>query len=320
MKIVVLDGRALAPDRSAWAGLDRLGELVLHAFSTAEEIPVRAAGAAILVTNKSPIREELIAGSPELRFITVTATGYDCVDLAAARRRGIPVSNVPEYGTLSVAQYVFALLLELCHHVALHGDAVRAGDWTRQPDFSLRKTPLCELAGKTMGIAGYGRIGRRVGELAQAFGMHILACDSAAHPATAAAADPVAWCDVDTLFARSDVISLHCPLTEQTAGLVNRQRLRLARPGAFLINTARGGLVVEEDLAEALNSGKLAGAAVDVVAREPIEPDNPLLGAKNCLITPHIAWATVEAQGRLMDATVANVSAFLAGQPINVVN
>ena len=237
MKIVVLDGRTLAPDRSAWAGLDRLGELVLHDFSTAEEISVRAAGAAILVTNKSPIREELIAGSPELRFITVTATGYDCVDLAAARRRGIPVSNVPEYGTLSVAQYVFALLLELCHHVALHGDAVRAGDWTRQPDFSLHKTPLCELAGKMMGIAGYGRIGRRVGELAQAFGMHILACDSAAHPATAAAADPVAWCDLDMLFARSDVISLHCPLTEQTAGMVNRQRLRLARPSAFLINT-----------------------------------------------------------------------------------
>ena len=322
VKIVVLDGRTLAPDRSAWAGLDRLGELVLHDFSTAEEIPVRAADAAILVTNKSPIREELIAGSPELRFITVTATGYDCVDLAAARRRGIPVSNVPEYGTLSVAQYVFALLLELCHHVALHGDAVRAGDWTRQPDFSLHKTPLRELANKTMGIAGYGRIGRRVGELAQAFGMDILVCGLAVHPATAAVAavDPVAWCDLDTLFARSDVISLHCPLTEQTAGLVNRQRLRLARPGAFLINTARGGLVVEEDLAEALNSGKLAGAAVDVVVREPIEPDNPLLGAKNCLITPHIAWATAEARGRLMDATVANVSAFLAGLPINVVN
>jgi glycerate dehydrogenase len=298
VKIVVLDGRTLAPDRSAWAGLERLGELVLHDFSTAEEIPVRASGAAILVTNKSPIRAELIAGSPELRFITVTATGFDCVDLAAARRRGIPVSNVPEYGTLSVAQYVFALLLELCHHVALHGDAVRAGDWTRQPDFSLRKTPLYELAGKTMGIAGYGRIGRRVGELAQAFGMHILACDPAAHPAAAAAGDPVAWCDLDALFARSDVISLHCPLTEQTVGLVNRQRLRLARPGAFLINTARGELVVEDDLAEALNSGRLAGAAVDVVAREPIEPDNPLLGAKNCLITPHIAWATVEARGR----------------------
>ena len=324
MKIVVLDGRPLAPERSAWAGLDRLGELELYDYSTAEEIPGRAAGAAILVTNKSPIGQELIAGLPDLRFITVIATGFDCVDLAGARRRGIPVSNVPEYGTFSVAQYVFALLLELCHHVALHGEAVRAGEWTRQPDFSLRKTPLCELAGKTMGIAGYGRIGRRVGELARAFGMHILVCDPAAQPgaatATASAADPVAWCDLDTLFARSDVISLHCPLTDQTAGLVNRQRLQLARPGAFLINTARGGLVVEEDLAEALNSGKLAGAAVDVVAHEPIEPDNPLLGAKSCLITPHIAWATAEVRGRLMDATVANVSAFLAGRPINVVN
>ena len=176
---------------------------------------------------------------PELRFITVTATGFDCVDLGAARRRGIPVSNVPEYGTFSVAQYVFALLLELCHHVALHADAVRAGEWTRQPDFSLRKTPLCELAGKTMGIAGYGRIGRRVGELARAFGMHTLAYDPAPDPATAA--DPVTWCDLDELFARSDVISLHCPLTDQTAGMVNRDRLSRVKPTTFLINTARGG-------------------------------------------------------------------------------
>ena len=265
LKIVVLDGRPLADDRTAWAGLERLGELILYDYSKAEEIPPRTAGAAILVTNKSPIREELIAVLPELRFITVTATGFDCVDLAAARRRGIPVSNVPEYGTLSVAQYVMALLLELCHHAALHGAAVRAGEWTRQPDFSLRKTPLCELASKTMGIVGYGRIGRRVGELAQAFGMQLLACDQAKPPATASAAEPIEWCDLDALFARSDVISLHCPLTEQTAGLVNRRRLQRSRPNAFLINTARGGLVVEEDLAEALNSGKLAGAALDVV-------------------------------------------------------
>ncbi len=265
MKIVVLDGRPLATERAAWAGLDRLGELVVHDYSTAEEIPVRAAGAAVLVINKSPITATVIADLPELRFVTVTATGFDCVDLSAARARGIPVSNVPEYGTLSVAQYVFALLLELCHHTTLHGDAVRAGEWTRQPDFSLRKTPLYELAGKTMGIAGYGRIGRRVGELARAFGMKILACDPTAPPASAS--DTVTWCDLDGLFAGSDVISLHSPLTEQTAGLVNRRRLELARPGAFLINTARGALVVEEDLAEALNTGKLAGAALDVVAR-----------------------------------------------------
>ncbi len=308
----------MATERAAWAGLDRLGDLVVHDYSTAEEIPVRAAGATVLVINKSPIGAELLAALPDLRFITVTATGFDCVDLAAARRRGIPVSNVPEYGTISVAQYVFALLLELCHHVALHGEAVRAGEWTHQPDFSLRKTPLCELAGKTMGIAGYGRIGRRVGELARAFGMNVLAYDPLASPA--ASSDAVAWCDLDGLFAGSDVISLHCPLTEQTAGLVNRQRLQLARPNAFLINTARGALVVEDDLAEALDSGRLAGAALDVVAHEPIQPENPLLHARNCLITPHIAWATTEARGRLMDATVANVSAFLAGQAMNVVN
>ena len=228
------------------------------------------------------------------------------------------MSNVPEYGTSSVAQYVFALLLELCHHVALHADAVRAGEWSRQPDFSLRKTPLLELAGKAMGIAGYGRIGRRVGELARAFGMSTLAYDPAPNPAVAA--DPVTWCDLDELFARADVISLHCPLTDRTAGLVNRDRLGRAKPTTFLINTARGGLVVEEDLAEALNAGRLAGAAVDVVSHEPIEPDNPLLGARNCLITPHIAWATSEARRRLMEATVANVAAFLTGHPINVVN
>ena len=272
----------------------------------------------MLVINKSPIRSDLIACLPEFRFITITATGFDCVDLEAARSRGIPVSNVPEYGTFSVAEYVFALLLELCHHVALHADAVRAGEWTRQPDFSLRKTPLLELAGKTMGIAGYGRIGRRVGELARAFGMLTLAYDPAPHPTTAA--DPVAWCDLDELFDRSDVISLHCPLTDQTVGMVNRERLGRARPTAFLINTARGALVVEDDLAEALNAGRLAGAALDVVSREPIQPDNPLLNARNCVITPHIAWATTEARKRLMDATVANVSAFLAGHPINVVN
>ncbi len=320
VKIVVLDGRPLATDRAAWAGLERLGELVLHDYSTAEEIPIRAAGATILVINKSRIDAELIERLPDLRFVTVTATGFDCVDLAAARQRGIPVSNVPVYGTLSVAQYVFALLLEMCHHVALHDQAVRAGEWTRQPDFSLRKTPLCELAGRTLGIVGYGRIGRRVGELGRAFGMHLLACDPLAHPAASQPDDLVEWCELDKLFTSSDVISLHCPLTDQTAGLVNRQRLQRARPGAFLINTARGGLIVEEDLVEALNSGKLAGAAVDVVASEPIKLDNPLLQAKNCLITPHIAWATAEARGRLMDATVANVSAFLAGKPINVVN
>ncbi|MGO9465630.1 MAG: D-2-hydroxyacid dehydrogenase [Isosphaeraceae bacterium] len=318
MKIVILDGRTLAPERAAWAGLDRFGDVELYDVSLGEEVAARASGAAVLITNKSPISAALIEKSPGLRFVTVTATGFDCVDLVAARRRDIPVSNVPEYGTLSVAQYVLALLLELCQHVALHAQAVQAGEWTNQPDFSLRKTPLIELAGKTMGIVGFGRIGRRVGELARAFGMSTLAYD--AFPPQSPGDGLVTWCSLDELFARSDVISLHCPLTDQTAGLVNRDRLRLVKPTTFLINTARGSLVVEADLAEALNAGRLAGAGLDVVSHEPIRPDNPVFSARNCLVTPHIAWATDQARRRLMEATVANVEAFLAGRPINVVN
>jgi glycerate dehydrogenase len=317
MKIVVLDGRPMGEERSAWAGLDRLGEVEVYAYSTREEIRARAAGAAVLVVNKSPIGAELIDGLPELRFITLTATGFDCVDVAAARRRGIPVSNVPIYGTDSVAQYVFAMVLELCHHVATHDAAVRAGEWTRQPDFSIRKTRLIELAGKTLGIVGYGRIGRRVGELGRAFGMDVIAHDVYHWESDDRTG---AWCELDELFSRADVISLHSPLTPQTAGLVNRDRLMRVKPGAMLINTARGPLIVEADLAEALTAGRLAGAAVDVVSVEPIRPDNPLLSAPNCLITPHIAWATDEARRRLMDATVANIAAFQQSRPINVVN
>ncbi|MFO0890152.1 MAG: D-2-hydroxyacid dehydrogenase [Isosphaeraceae bacterium] len=317
MKIVVLDGRTLAPERESWVRLERFGELVVHDHSPPELVRERAAGATILLTNKTPIRADLIRKLPDLRFISVLATGFDCVDLAAARQRGIPVSNVPEYGTDSVAQYVFALLLELCHHVVLHAEAVRAGEWTRQPDFSLRRTALVELAGKTMGIVGHGRIGRRTGELARAFGMKVIVHDLS--PPSPYDGD-VERCELDDLFARSDAITLHCPLTEQTAGLVNRDRLALMKPTAFLINTARGPLVVEPDLAEALNAGRLAGAAVDVVAKEPIQLDNPLLSARNCLVTPHIAWATSEARGRLMQTTVTNVEAFLAGRPIHVVN
>jgi glycerate dehydrogenase len=318
MKIVVLDARPMAMERAAWAGLDRLGEVTLYPYTAPEEVRERTAGAAVLIPNKTPIRAELIDESPDLRFITVIATGFDCVDIQAARRRGIPVSNVPEYGTVSVAQYVFALLLELCHHVARHAEAVQQGEWTAQPDFSLIRTPLIELAGKTMGLVGLGRIGRRVAELARAFGMTTIAHDPA--PRSAPDDTLVTLCDLDDVFARSDVISLHCPLTPQTVGLVNRQRLRRVKPGALLINTARGALVVEPDLAQALQNGRLAGAAVDVVSLEPIRRENPLLGAPNCLITPHIAWATNEARARLLEATVANVAAFVAGRPINVVN
>jgi glycerate dehydrogenase len=318
MRIVVLDGHTLAADGNSWAALEPLGEVEVHDRSTPDEVVARARGAAILVTNKARVWADVIDLSPGLRFIAVSATGFDCVDVAAARRRGIPVSNVPEYGTDSVAQLTFALLLELCHRAGLHADAVRAGEWARSPDFCFWKAPQVELAGKTVGLVGFGRIGRRVGEIAHAFGMAVLA-HGRSRPAPPNYG-PFAWADLDELFARADVISLHCPLTVETAGLVNRERLRLVRPSAFLLNTARGGLVVEEDLAEALNAGRLAGAAVDVVSREPIRPDDPLLTARNCLITPHIAWATREARRRLLQATVANVANFLAGRPTNVVN
>lgn len=318
MKIVVLDGRTLSADGNSWEALAKLGEVETYERSSDDEVLARARRASVLITNKAPVPAAVIEQAPALRFIAVSATGFDCVDVAAARRRGIPVSHVPEYGTGSVAQFTFALLLELCHQVGLHAQAVRAGEWARSPEFCFWKTPQTELAGKALGIVGLGRIGRRVGELAHAFGMPVLA--HGRKQASPPAYQPFAWVGLDELFARADVISLHCPLAPETAGLVNRDRLRLVKPGALLINASRGGLVVEEDLAAALNEGRLAGAAVDVVSREPIRPDNPLLAARNCLITPHIAWTTREARRRLLDATVANVASFLAGRPTNVVD
>ena len=274
-------------------------------------------GRTVLVTNKAPVRAPLIESTAELEFITMTATGYDCVDVAAARNRGIPVSNVPEYSTHSVAQFVFALLLELYEHVAAHAEAVKAGEWTSQPDFALRKTPLYELAGKTMGIVGLGRIGRQVAVIAEAFGMTVLASKSSC--ASSSSASSIVRCDLDELFARRrDQLALSADGRYRRFG--QSPRLGRVKPTTFLINTARGALVVELELAEALNDGRLAGAALDVVSQEPIRADNPLLRARNCLITPHIAWATAEARARLMEATVANVAAFLSGQPINVVN
>ncbi len=318
MKIVVMDGSTLAADGNSWDALRRLGEVEVHDRSAPEQVAVRARSADVLITNKARISADVIEGCPRLRGIAVTGTGYDCVDVAAASRHGIAVMNVPEYGTDSVAQLTFALLLELCHHVGAHAQAVAAGEWGRSPDFCFWRTPLVELAGKTLGIVGFGRIGRRVGELAHAFGMNVLAQSrSRIEPP---AYGPFASVSLDELFRRADVVSLHCPLTSETAGLVNKDRLRHAKPSAFLVNTSRGGLVVEPDLTQALNEGRLAGAAVDVVSSEPIRPDNPLLSARNCLITPHFAWATREARRRLLEATVANVTNFLAGRPTNVVN
>jgi glycerate dehydrogenase len=253
-----------------------------------------------------------------VRYIGEMFTGYDEIDLNAARELNIPVTNVPTYGTASVAQLVFALLLEHCHHVALHSAAARAGKWSRSPDFSFWKTPLIELQGKTMGIVGFGRIGRHVGEVAVALGMRLIASspdrkDTPQWPG-------FRWCDVDELISAADVVSLHCPLLPQTRGMINAASLSKMKPGAFLINTSRGPLVVEQDLADALNHGRLAGAAVDVLSSEPPALDNPLLQAKNCIVTPHIAWATKEARTRLIESVVANLRAFLEDRPVNVVN
>jgi glycerate dehydrogenase len=318
MRIVVLDGHALVGAELSWDGLARLGELETFDRSTPEEVLTRSRRATVLVTNKAQITANVMDHAPELRFVAVTATGFDCVDVGAAKKHGIVVSNVPEYSTESVAQLVFALLLELCHHVQRHSDAVHAGTWSASADFSFSMTPLIELAGKTMGIVGFGRIGRSVGELAHAFGMGVVASSPSRSKAPAYA--PFEWMDLDALFSKADVVSLHCPLNADTAGLVSRARLGRLKPSALLINAARGGLVIEADLADALTRGALAGAGLDVVSVEPIRADNPLLGAPHCLITPHFGWATREARRRLLDRTIANVEAFANGRPIHVVS
>ena len=318
MKIVVLDGHTLSPGDNPWDDIEKLGDLTVHPKTAADEIIGRSADADILLTNKTPLSAETIAQLPKLKFIAVLATGYNVVDVAAARERGIPVSNVPTYGTDSVAQFVFALLLEMCHHVGEHDSLVKDGEWRRRDEFCFWNHPLVELAGKTIGIVGFGRIGRRVGEIAHALGMSVLAHD----PMDVAPPDyePFARGSIEEVFAAADVVSLHCPQTEGNAGMVNADLLGRMKPGAMLINTARGGLVNQQDLRAALESGQLAGAAVDVVSEEPIDPENPLLGAPHCIITPHIAWAALAARKRLMKTIAENVAAFAEGSPINVVN
>ncbi|MBI3786558.1 MAG: D-2-hydroxyacid dehydrogenase [Deltaproteobacteria bacterium] len=318
MRIVVLDGYTLNPGDNPWDELAVLGSLEVHDRSAPDRVVERAGDAEIILTNKTRLPAEILAALDRLQFVSVLATGYDVVDIAAARRRGIPVSNVPEYGTDSVAQHVLALLLELCHRTGEHDAAVHAGEWSSSPDFCFWHRSPVGLVGLTLGIVGYGRIGKRVAVLARCFGMHVVKASRAQGPEPA---DPsVDTLSLDELFAHADVISLHCPLSPDTARFVNARLLRSMKPTAFLINTARGALVDEADLADALNAGRLAGAAVDVVSSEPIRSDNPLLAARNCIITPHIAWAGLAARRRLMATTVENVRAFLAGRPINVVN
>jgi glycerate dehydrogenase len=318
MKIVALDGHAMNPGDNPWKPVEALGDLTVYPRTDDAELLDRAAGAAAIVTNKASLSRETIEKLPDLRFIAVTATGYNIVDVGAARERGIPVSNVPGYSSNSVAQHTFALLLELTNRVGEHSVSVHGGDWVRSPDFAYWLTPVSELAEKTFGIVGFGDIGRRVARIALAFGMRVMVCSrTRKDPADS---EHFAWAELDELASGADVISLHCPQTSDTAGMIDGAFLRRMKPSAFLINTARGGLVVEQDLAEALRAGRLAGAAVDVVSAEPMRVENPLLGCPNCIVTPHLAWASLEARRRLMRATVENIAAFQRGAPVNVVN
>ncbi len=315
MKIVILDGYTLNPGDLSWDDLKKLGVCTIYDRTPPEQVIKRACDAEIVLTNKTVLDAETIGALPNLKYIGVLATGYNVVDIVAASKRDILVTNVPTYGTRSVAQMTFALLLELTQHVGHHSQTVRNGRWCDSPDFCYWDYPLVELDGLTMGLIGYGRIGQATADIAKAFGMKVLAYDPAI-----TTPDYPGITDLGTLLRSSDVVSLHCPLTADTQCLINAERLALMKPTAFLINTARGPLVDEQALAVALNAGKLAGAGLDVLSVEPARPDNPLLKAKNCVITPHIAWATRAARSRLMGIATENVRAFLAGNPGNVVN
>lgn len=318
MNIVILDGYTLNPGDLSWSRLKTFGDLSVYNRTPADQIVARARDAEIVLTNKTPLRKEVLQQLPKLRYIGVLATGYDVVDIEAAAERGITVTNVPSYGTGSVAQFTMAMLLELCHQIGRHDASVHAGDWTRSPDFCYWRSPLVELAGKTMGLIGLGRIGTEVAKLADAFGMRVLAYKPKQQEAPPL--ELIKWASLDELLTHADVVSLHCPLTPKTEGMINKEALDKMKSSAYLLNTSRGKLVVEQDLADALNEGRLAGAALDVLSMEPPQTNNPLLTARNCVITPHIAWATAEARERLLQVAVENIESFLKGHPQHVVN
>ena len=317
MKIVILDGYAVNPGDLTWEFLSNFGQVEIYDRTPADLTIQRATGADILLTNKTLITADVLAACPGVKLICVLATGYNVVDCAAARERGIPVCNVPAYSTNSVAQLTFALLLELCNRVGHHSDTVHEGKWCQCADFCFWDYPQMELAGKTMGIIGFGRIGRAVGMIAKALGMRVLAFNRSRCAEGEAIGEYV---DLDTLLAESDVISLHAPLTEQTHGIIGKKALAAMKDGAILLNTARGPLVDEQAVADALRSGKLRGFGADVLCAEPMARDNPLLGAPNCIVTPHMAWAPLEARKRIMACTQRSIEGFLAGDPVNVVN
>lgn len=319
MNIVVLDGYTENPGDLSWEGFKALGEITVYDRTTDSSMIVeRMKAAEIVYTNKTPISKENIEACPKLKYIGVLATGYNVVDVEAAQKAGVVVSNIPTYGTNAVAQYTIALLLELCHHVGEHSACVKRGEWASNPDWCFWKYPLIELAGKTIGIIGFGRIGQSTAKIAQALGMKVLAYDS--YKNRSLENENCKYVSLDELYAASDVISLHCPLFPETKGIINKESIAKMKNGVMILNASRGPLIIEEDLKDALNSGKVAGAALDVVSSEPIRADNPLLSAKNCIITPHIAWAAKESRQRLMNIAINNLKAFIEGKPENVVS
>jgi glycerate dehydrogenase len=317
MKIIILDGYTENPGDLSWAGFEEMGELKVYDRTPAELVAERIGDAEIAITNKTPVSEETLDTCPNVRYIGVLATGYNIVDVEAARKQNIVVANIPTYGTDAVGQFAIALLLEICHHIGHHSEAVNAGRWQSNPDWCFWDYPLIELAGKTMGIIGFGRIGQTTGRIASAIGMRIIAYDEHPYDSGRQIAEYVA---LEELLAQSDVISLHCPLFPSTESMINKNSIAKMKDGVIILNNSRGPLIVEQDLADALNSGKVYAAGLDVVSSEPIKGDNPLLKAKNCIITPHISWAPKESRQRLMDIAVGNLKAFLDGNPVNGVN
>lgn len=315
MQIIVLDGHTLNPGDLSWEALKKLGNLQVYERTQPSEIVERVGNAEIVLTNKVLLNRNILQQLPHLKYIGVTATGYNIVDMDYARQQGVIVTNVPGYSTGSVAQLCFSLLLEMCLHAQKHSDSVRQGKWSASPDFSFWDYPLMELEGKIMGIIGFGQIGQRVADIASAFGMHVLAYSRSLTDQSHR--KHFEWTSLETLFKQADVVSLHCPLTAHTRGMINRETLALMRCSAYLINTARGPLIDEEALAEALNTQQIAGAGLDVLSQEPPPVDHPLLSAKNCLITPHIGWATLDARKRLMQTTIENLKAYLSGESLN---
>lgn len=318
MKIVVLDGFTTNPGDLSWDKLKKLGDAVIYDRSPVSLTADRIKDADIVLTNKAPITRDDMMQCENLKYIGVLATGYNIVDTQAAKERNIVVTNIPTYGTAAVAQFTIALLLEVCHHIGEHNRGVQNGDWTTSKDWSFWNYPLMELEGKALGIIGFGRIGQRTGQIAQALGMKVLANARTVNPSLEN--ENCRYVNLDELYRESDVVALHCPLTPSTEGIINKETISKMKDKVIIINTSRGPLIVEEDLRDALNSGKVAAAACDVVSSEPIKSDNPLLNAKNMIITPHIAWAPIESRKRLMDYTIENIVSFLEGNPINVVN